>query len=664
MSRFSLIIRRSVFALAASLLLIASPLSAFAQEAPTTGPIEPQGPEASTYTYNPDTKMWENAYYIWNPATNQTTPKTSQTYSYNPATGRWDTTDWIYDAAKGAYVPNVVSVVQPPAGAATEGGPAAAELSTEGPNSPVGIEGSSTGIYDNFYNASISNTLNQTAKSGNAAVTLNTTGGNALSGNATNMANVLNLLMSSAAPLQNGLATFTQNIYGDVQGDILIDPSQLPSSASLSSNNAPNNLTINSKATGVINNNITLDSTSGDATVSQNTTGGNATTGNANAVADIMNVINSVIGSGSSFMGTVNIFGNLDGDILMPPDTLNSLLASGGSPTIVTQGPNSPINSEGDNTLNAKLTNNTNINNLVNLSAVTGAAQVSNNTAAGNATTGNAETNLTVLNLTGQQIIGKDAVLVFVNVLGKWVGMIVNAPSGATSAALGGGITTAGPNSPIAINGDSTTNLNYENNSSINNNVNASALSGNALVTSNTRAGNAASGNATASVNLLNISSSSLSLSNWLGILFINVFGSWNGSFGIDTAAGDRPQVAGVSNTENTTAASVKAVKVFSFIPAAGSDNSYRMVQLASADNPAGGSDDKKPMPLVAVSTDTTPKSPARASRSNSLFLAAGSLFLLAGILGGQELITRRKEARAQLRKYLSSVTVPPLKRY
>lgn len=663
MSRFSLTIRRSVFTLAATLLLIASPLSAFAQEASTSGPNEPQGPEASTYTYNPDTKMWENAYYIWNPATNQTTPKTSQTYSYNPATGRWDTTDWIYDAAKGAYVPNVVSVVQPPAGAVTEGGPVAADVSTQGPDSPVSAEGNSTGLYDNFYNASISNTLNQTAKSGDAAVTLNTTGGSALSGNATNMANVLNLLMSSAAPLQNGLATFTQNIYGNVQGDILIDPSQLTSSASLSTNNTPNNLSINSKATGVINNDIILNSASGDATVSQNTTAGNATSGNAHAVADIMNVINSVIGSGSSFMGTVNIFGNLDGDILLPPDTLNSLLASGGSP-IVTQGPNSPISSAGSNTLNAELTNNTNINNLVNLNATTGSAQVSNNTTAGNATSGNAETNLTVLNLTGQQIIGKDAVLVFVNVLGKWVGMIVNAPSGATSAALGGGITTAGPNSPVAINRDTATNLNYENNSSINNNVNASALSGNALVTSNTRAGNATSGNATASVNLLNISSSSLSLSNWLGILFINVFGSWNGSFGINTAAGNKPQVAGVSNNESAVVNSVKAVKVFSFIPTVGSTDSYRMVQLASASNPNEVSDGKKPVPLVAVNTDTTPKSPARASRSNSLLLAAGSLFLLAGVLGSQELITRRKEARAQLRKYLSSVTVPPLKRY
>lgn len=661
MSRFSFDIRKTAFALTATLLLITGPLPAFAQQSP--GPNAPQGPDANTYTFNPDTGMWENAYYIWNPATNQTTPKGSQTYSYNPATGRWDTTDWIYDSAKGAYVPNVVSVAAPPAGALTEGSPAAADISTEGPNSPVSKESNSTGLYDNFYNASISNNLNQTAKSGNASVTLNTTGGNALSGNATNMVNVLNLLMSSAAPLQNGMATFTQNIYGDVQGDIMIDPSQLPKSTSLDSNNTPNNLTINSKATGQINNNIDLDTSTGDATVSQNTTAGNATTGNANAVADIMNVINSVIGSGSSFMGTVNIFGNLDGDILMPPSSLDSLLASGGTP-VVTQGPNSPIDSTASNNLDAKLTDNTSINNLVNLNAATGSAGVTNNTTAGNATTGNAETNLTVLNLTGQQVIGKDALLVFVNVLGKWVGMIVNAPSGATAAALGGGISTAGPKSPVNTDSNSNTNLDYENNSSINNNINASALTGNALVSTNTRAGNATSGNATASVNLLNISSSSLNLSNWLGILFINVFGSWNGSFGIDTEAGNRPQTASNNQSGTGTSSSVKAVKVFSFIPSAASDKSFKMVQLASAVNPSEGSgDSQKPTALLAAGTNTTPKAPVNAKRT-SLFWAAGSLFLLASVLGAQEAVTRRKQSRALLRKYLSSITVPPLKRY
>jgi hypothetical protein len=658
------IIRRAVVSVASVLLIAASPLTAVADD--STGPTSPPGPDAKTYTYNAGTGMWENAYYIWNPATGQTTPKTTQTYSYNPATGRWDTVDWIYDAAQGKYVPNTVSVVSPPAGAITTGGPdsavstdGTAAASTQGPDSPVSDSGGSTGLYDNFYNASISNTLNQSASTGNATVSLNTTGGSALSGNATDMVNVLNLLMSSATPLQNNLATFTQNIYGDVQGDIMIDPSQIPSASSLSQSSRPDNLTINTQANGQINNDINLDASTGDATVSQNTTAGDAKTGNADAVANIMNVINSVIGTGSAFMGTVNIYGNLDGDILMPPDTLSALLASGAAPTVTTQGPSSPINGGSDNTLSAKLNQDSSINNTVNLTAGTGTAAVTNNTSAGIAATGNASTNLTVLNLTGQQVIGKDALLVFVNVLGKWVGMIVNAPSGSTSAALGDGISTAGPNSSVSTSSDTNTNLNYNATNSINNNVTASSKSGNALVSSNTTAGNATSGNATASVNLLNISASSLNLSNWLGILFINVFGSWNGSFGIDTAAGNKPVASGSSNN-NQVASAVKSVKVFSFVPKGGA-NSYSLSPVASADNPSSGTANQS---TVLSAINTTPKSPLTSPTSKgNLLWTAGSLFLLAGILTTEEAYARRKEARAKFRRYVHSVTVQPFKR-
>jgi hypothetical protein len=371
-----------------------------------------------------------------------------------------------------------------------------------------------------------------------------------------------------------------------------------------------------------------------------------------------MNVINSVIGSGSAFMGTVNIYGNLDGDILMPPDTLSALLASGGTPTVTTQGPNSPINSDSSNKLDANLKQNSSIGNTVSLTATTGSADVTNNTTGGNATTGNAGTNLTVLNLTGQQVIGKDALLVFVNVLGKWVGMIVNAPSGSTSAALGGGVSTAGPNSPVNTSGDTNTSLNYDSTNSINNNVKANSKSGNALVSTNTTAGNATSGNATASVNLLNISSSSLNLSNWLGILFINVFGSWNGSFGIDTAAGNKP-AANSGDISKSVSGSVKAVKVFSFRPASGSNNSFKLDPLVSASSPAPANHS-----TVLSAIDTKPKSPLTSpTNSGNLLWTAGSLFLLAGILTTEEAYARRKEARARFRRYVHSITVQPFKR-
>jgi hypothetical protein len=645
----------------ASLILIAGyPLQALAEDAPAAdsssqqGPNAPQGPDADTYTYNADTGMWENAYYIWNPATGQTTPKTPQTYSYNPTTSHWDTTDWIYDPASGQYVPNTVTVNQPPAGAATVGGPAA---NTEGPNSPASSDTNSSGLFDNFYNASISNSITARALSGNANVTLNTRGGSATSGNAMDLANIINLLQSTTN-LQGNLATFSIDIPDNVQGDITIDPAQLPSASGIANNPVDSSdVTINSQATGQINNDIDLGAKSGDAAVSTNTTGGNATTGSAQTIANIMNVINSIIASGQSFVGNINIKGNFDGDILLPPNVLDSLLAAN------TQGPNSPVNaSNSSNNFNATLTDNTGIANTLNLSAASGDASVTNNTTAGNAKTGSATTNVTLLNLTGRQVVGKDALLVFVNVMGSWVGMIVNAPAGSTSAALGGGISTSGPNSPVNASTNNNTDINASTNNGINNNVKLNSQSGNATVSDNTTAGDATSGDAMAGVNLLNITNSAFSLSDWFGILFINVFGSWNGSFGINTAAGNPTTASQASSTPQTLSQSVKAVKVFSFVPSGSGSNNFNVVQLASANNPSttGGSSNTTGIPLASV--DKNGPSGGQTNRSGSLFWTAGSLFFLAGVLSSTEAYARRKETRQKIRDHIRSITVPPLK--
>ena len=182
---------------------------------------------------------------------------------------------------------------------------------------------------------------------------------------------------------------------------------------------------------------------------------------------------------------------------------------------------------------------------------------VANNTSAGNATTGTASTNAVIFNLTGHNIVASNSLLVFVNVLGKWVGVIVDAPTGATAAALGSGVTSNSVAPNLVIDATNSTQLT--------NNINLSSKSGNASVSGNTKAGNATTGNATASANVANISGSEVSTSGWFGVLFINVFGSWFGSFGINTAAGDaaaiQPQDSGLGGGTNT------PPRVMEFIP-------------------------------------------------------------------------------------------------
>ena len=208
---------------------------------------------------------------------------------------------------------------------------------------------------------------------------------------------------------------------------------------------------------------------------------------------------------------------------------------------------------------NVDVTNNNNqaINNAIDASASTGDASVSGNTSAGNATTGAAKTNLTVFNLTGANVVASNDLLVFVNVLGTWYGMILNAPAGTTAASLGGGVS-----SNTTVNNAT---LNNTANQSINNNIKVSSKTGDASVSGNTSAGNAKSGDATSSVNLMNMIDDSLSLNGWFGLLFINVFGTWNGSFGVNTSAGD-PVVT-------PTTADGNSGQMFQFVPKAGDFN-------------------------------------------------------------------------------------------
>jgi hypothetical protein len=588
-----------------------TPMAAFADSGTTTtcaipqstaaGVHQPVGADASTYTYNCDTGMWENAHYTYNPTTGVVTPKDAVVYTYDTATGKYDTTVWTYDAPKGNYDPITESVVLPPVGANVVGGPVVvaaiptagnsggnsisntgpgstntinndggvtdgSSISGTGPNSTNTINGSNTnGLTENNQNnASFNNILNAQANTGNASVLGNTNGGSATTGDAQDIANVVNMLQSTSNALSGNTVTFVANINGDVNGDLMLDPSTLGSIQPASAT-GQNNLTLNNDTTAGITNNVDLNAQSGDATVADNTNGGDATTGSAQAIANVVNVINSAINAGKSFVGVININGNLNGDILMPQNFLDQLIASN-VPTVSidTTGPSST------NTITGTNNNNTTVNNTNNLgatnnvtgTATTGSATVANNTAAGNATSGNASnTSITAFNLTGSDVIGSNDLLVFVNVSGTWVGMIMDAPAGATAAELGGGITTD------TADGSNNDTVNNTNNDSINNNINLNAASGNASVTGNTTGGNAKSGDAKTAANLLNVENSKLTLANWFGVLFINVFGNWNGSFGINTSAGDpviTPAIA--SSTGGTTTQVASPVRIFRFV--------------------------------------------------------------------------------------------------
>jgi len=442
-------------------------------------------------------------------------------------------------------------------------------------------------------NASLNNVISSDATSGNASANQNTTVGNITTGNAAALATIVNLLQSSVNLNGSQPITFVHDVTGTVSGDLIVDPAVIASIGEHSSlfDNNGTDPSANASTQANITNTIGIQATSGNASANQNTTAGNVQSGNANAVANVVNLINSSVAAGQSFVGMINIYGDLQGNILVPESFVNSILGTG------TNAPNT-------NGTIVTTDNNATVTNNVNTAATSGNATATDNTRTGSVGSGQANTNVTILNLTSNQTVGKNALLVFVNVLGNWVGLILDAPSGTTSASLGGGTSlsqqsSSNPNS-----------ITSQNDYRITNTINATAQSGNATAHENTTVGNVQSGDASSSVNLLNILNSQISLSDWFGILFINVFGTWNGNFGVQTAVVVPPNNGGSGSGGSSSSggnssgsgSGAGSPAVFRFIPAHQRNYSSRTftsyTNTTAADFTSTGNEDNQYAPV------------------------------------------------------------------
>jgi len=450
----------------------------------TTGPT---GPDAAAFTYQCDGTYageWTSPYYVYNSTTGTETPLYAETYNYDCTNNQWLQNEWHYNTDSDSYEEKWIPA-------------------TTAPNQATDCTNTGTNL-----SAGSTNSDSSTAASGDAVVAGNGDAGNATSGTGSTEVTDTNTVNSSAAA---NTTTFTVPVTGTTNGDLVLDPSQVPPSTG-NTQETQQPAVAGATTDNSLSNTITATAASGDAVVAGNGDAGNATSGNAQTIVNLINMINSAVAAGQSFIGTVNIYGDLNGNILIPQSVVDQILAS---------------NTDANSNPNLAADTNESIVNNVNATAKSGNAVVADNAVNyGTATTGSATANVATLNLTNSSVIGQNVLLVLVNVLGQWTGMIVNAPAGATSAEFAGGITSDTPSTDASVI-DANASLN------ITNNVNATATTGNALVVRNQNAGNATSGNAAVAVNILNIENSDLSSANWFGILFINVFGVWNGNFGI-----------------------------------------------------------------------------------------------------------------------------------
>ncbi|KKS46436.1 hypothetical protein A2781_04230 [Candidatus Gottesmanbacteria bacterium RIFCSPHIGHO2_01_FULL_42_27] len=423
--------------------------------------------------------------------------------------------------------------------------------------------------------AKMQNKIDAMTSTGFNYANLNTLDGQVFSGNTQAALNLLNKLNSNIS----GIGGFSvMNIYDNYLGDIVLNftdgnPANAFSQASqtVSENSLTGPLSTNiadsqssftiKEATGndaKIENDINLSAITGNNTASMNTGNGEIESGDASAVANIINMVNTNLNVANWLIGVINIYGALLGDIILPQEansgTLNGSNTSSGGVIVGNQntGPGSDnyASYTSNTTAEFNTVNNADIESSLDVSANTGNNNASVNTGGGFVQTGSSDaaiSNSTIANTT--TVSEDDTVwMIIVNEAGKWVGHILGSPWGSTSASNSLPVTTetggfgnqnysvysgneaTGPLSQNIATIASNTEESYitENNAAITNNITANADTGNNQAMYNTGAGVISTGDADVALNLVNMANTNVVAKKFVAIL-VNVIGEFMG---------------------------------------------------------------------------------------------------------------------------------------
>lgn len=373
------------------------------------------------------------------------------------------------------------------------------------------INNTNTNIETINNDGNIVNNIDIDANTGKNTASKNTGGDSTIeTGDANVVANVVNALNT----VVNG-AMNVVNIFGDMVGNIVQPtvanttessacgcgpcPTDVTASNTGNGTDSSNNTTINNTNTDTTNmtnnatvqNNLDLDATTGGNTTSDNT-GGFSTveTGNSNVEANVINIANVNVASGSCdpiyFVFINDVSGGWEGQILgAAPGTYfytsdGSIYFVDSNGQLVAMNKDNGANSENNTTINNTNTNTTDINNNgtvtnnINIDANTGGNDASKNTG-GNSTikTGDANIAVNVLNFINSNFSGRKVVMTLVNVFGSWLGNFV--PAGYTGDV---------PNPNAQATGGSNSSSNHNNSGSSSNNSSVNSNGGGTNVVS------------------------------------------------------------------------------------------------------------------------------------------------------------------------------------
>jgi uncharacterized repeat protein (TIGR01451 family) len=272
----------------------------------------------------------------------------------------------------------------------------------------------------------------------------------------------------------------------------------------------------------VLENQVTVTAQTGDNEANGNSDASIAT-GDAVALANILNFVNTNILSSEFLFFVINILGVFDGDLVLPrAENFNgaSLDGADGSETA----------------LNSAVLNNQNtaqIDNQLTTEASTGGNEALDNEGA-EIDTGNATAISNSLSFVNWNIWANDWLILIINVLNEWTGNILgwSTPSAVEEASQGNQTLGAGQDnsgSTGGTGGPGLTVFENQNEAVVNNTINTSASTGNNQANGNQGWVKIASGNAFSLTNLMNFVNLNIMGGRWM-VGIINVVGSWTGN--------------------------------------------------------------------------------------------------------------------------------------
>ena len=302
--------------------------------------------------------------------------------------------------------------------------------------------------------------------------------------------------------------------------------------------------------TATLINNLDLLASSGENQITGND--GTIQTGDAEALLNLFNMVNTNLIGSDWFFGIINLFGELEGDIILPYELafLGEENGEGTSSTVAAniepgEGSANQATAEAETSLNVCNINEADLENNVTVLANSGRNEIIGD---GEIETGDADANLNLFNMVNTNIVGSRWLLLVINNFGEWVGDVIgwwgsilsignttlvwvqlpplDDGKGGTTMALNADTGEDSNNLALAQNQNSTTIENY-NQATVENNVSVVADTGNNKIEGNSA--NIQTGNAQAFANIFNLINTNIIGNHWY-FCMINIFDRFIGN--------------------------------------------------------------------------------------------------------------------------------------